>query len=125
MRQKGLTQEQKRLSQSHQKETRKKDTGQPACEGMKRTKINDDSKIATRLISLSKSVLNKKNGEKSCGQMGSNDALGREEKERKSTENNQGWKIQAQSNPRLGDMQSRVFTQHWTEVFKGKADEVT
>ena len=47
------------------------------------TKINDDTKIATRLISFSKSVLNKKNEEKSCGQMGSNDALGEGRKKEK------------------------------------------
>lgn len=58
------------------------------------TEINDDPQTAKGLNSFSKSVLNKRNGQKRCGQIGSNEALGEgKKKRRKSTENNQDWKI--------------------------------
>ena len=45
--------------------------------------INDESKMVEIMNSFVKSVLNKKNEEKSCGQMGSNDALGEGRKKEK------------------------------------------
>jgi hypothetical protein len=58
------------------------------------TEINDGFKVARRLSSFSKSVLNKKKpGQWRCGQMGSNEALREGKQNRKSMQDNQSWEI--------------------------------
>lgn len=105
-----------------------RDTRLPACHKEWRGKrINADSKIATRLISFSKSVLNKKNGEKRWGQTGSNEVLGvgGENQLRINRLENTGAGSDGSPGQGTRRPEATVFTQHHTSVLKGKADKVT